>query len=273
MASATFLRCPDGTYLYGDEDVTAPDGLFEHMTLLETIAESDSSALARAFLGYLCYWKKKDFRGARRWIERSIANGRSEVEECFPHALAVLGELYDTGQGGPIDRKQALELYRVAANAGVRDAQMNLGHMYYSGVDGVLDCSKSKAIHWLERGLSETSEIPRIPMLDFQVGANGESFMISRGGKRNCQLLGMLILFNVYLKGKPFEGCSPILALKWLTNAAINGCFQAQLWLGVFATTGLGEYNDIRKGRIWIRKASDGGFKKAVEVGIFPRHG
>ena len=264
------LRCLDGTYLYGDaEDLTDPDALVEHMSRLEAMAERDNSAPKQAFLGYLCYWKKEDFTGARWWIERSVLNGRSEVEKCFPHALAVLGELCDAGQGGPMDRRRALELYGFAANAGVRDAQVNLGLMYHSGVDGVLDCNENKAIHWLKRGLSESSEIPGIPMLDFLTNVQRDSVMKCPGRKRVGQLLGMLILFEDYLKGNTAEGCNLILALKWLISAAINGYLQAQLWLGAFLVARLGLHNDVRKGRIWIRKASYGDLEDAVEVSVF----
>ena len=272
MASATFQQCSDGTYLYGDvEDLmTVPEsGLVEHKAMLEAMAENDNSPLAQALLGLKCY-REMDFAGARRWIEKSILNGRPEVEKFFPIVLAVLGQMHDVGQGGPMNRKRALELYLTAANSGVQEAQLNLAHMYYSGVDGVLDSNDKEAAHWLERGLSESSRLSGVPMLDSYMNLERKSFLINHGRKRTCEFRGMLTLSKIYLEGNTAEGLrpSPILALKWLTNAANNGSFQAQLWLGAFTIAGLGEFSDVRKGRIWIRKATCGGlqFNDAVQV-------
>ena len=269
MAGAT-LRCPDGAYLYGDaEELMVPDCLVEQIARLEAMAE-DNSPLAHAFRGCMCYWKKKDAEGARRLIENSMASGCSDVEKCFPRALALLGQLCDTGQGGPMNRKRSLELYRIAANEGVPEAQLNLGHMYYTGVDGVLDCNDTEAIHWLERGVSESLRDSDNPMLDSYMNLERQSFMISHGRKRVCQLRGMLTLSKIYFEGNEVEELrpNPILALNWLTNAAINGCSQAQFWLGAIVIAGLGYFNDVRKGRIWIRKASCGDpkFTDAVQV-------
>ena len=45
--------------------------------------------------------------------------------------------MYDNGLGVPQDHKEAVKLYRIAAEQGITSAQLNLGYMYQAG-QGVL---------------------------------------------------------------------------------------------------------------------------------------
>ena len=45
--------------------------------------------------------------------------------------------MYENGEGVPQDDKEAVKWYRLAAEQGYADAQLNLGAMYYNG-QGVL---------------------------------------------------------------------------------------------------------------------------------------
>jgi TPR repeat protein/tetratricopeptide (TPR) repeat protein len=272
MATATVMLGPDETYLYGDvNDIFAvPAGfLVEERARLEAVVGEESSPLEQAALGFV-YYHHKDMAGAREWIEKCIVNGRAEVESKFPAVLAILGQLYDMGQGGPIDRSRAFEFYRAAANAGVPEAQFNLGRMYYSGVENVLESNDIEAVRWLERGLSESSRQSCFPLFDSYMNLQRKSFSIQHGRKNATHLQEMLTVSKIYLEGNIAQGLTPrpIRALMWLTNAATNGSFQACLWLGAFIIAGLGEFSDVRKGRIWIRKAACGGpeFTDALQI-------
>lgn len=50
-----------------------------------------------------------------------------------PHALFRLGNMYDLGQGGPVDKSAAFECYKLAADLGHITAQHNVGVYYLNG--------------------------------------------------------------------------------------------------------------------------------------------
>ena len=69
------------------------------------------------------------------------------VEEGSPGAQFLLGSLYDTGQQGVSeDDAEAVRWYRLAAEQGLAEAQVNLGVMYDNG-EGVPE-DDAEAAHW-----------------------------------------------------------------------------------------------------------------------------
>ncbi|WAW09912.1 hypothetical protein NB640_11930 [Oxalobacter vibrioformis] len=59
---------------------------------------------------------KNDFK-AQNYFRKSIKNGMPE-----PAAAYWLGFMYETGRGVEKDQKKALEMYRIAAKAGNKEA-------------------------------------------------------------------------------------------------------------------------------------------------------
>ena len=56
------------------------------------------------------------------------------AEAGMPEAQLNLGLLYQSGQGVNIDLEKALYWYEQAASAGLADAHLNLGMMYFQGM-------------------------------------------------------------------------------------------------------------------------------------------
>ena len=57
---------------------------------------------------------------------------RRAVELGNVHAMAFLGEMYETGSGVKLDKKKARRLFRAAADRGDAISQNNVGFLLYS---------------------------------------------------------------------------------------------------------------------------------------------
>jgi uncharacterized protein len=55
---------------------------------------------------------------------------RMAAEQGLANAQLNLGVMYDYGQGVPEDDAEAVKWYRMAAEQGLANAQFNLGYMY-----------------------------------------------------------------------------------------------------------------------------------------------
>ena len=90
-------------------------------------------AISHAGSGDLAYnngvdaWRVKNYAEARLQWERSLAAGGPD------EALNNLGYLLYHGQGGPVDRVRAVELWRKGAALGVSEAQFHLGEAHEAG--------------------------------------------------------------------------------------------------------------------------------------------
>ena len=80
------------------------------------------------------------------WLEMGVKQGNAEA------ALNLAG-MAETGRGVPQDYKRAAELYQIAADAGIVQAQAALGKLYANG-EGVPQDNK-KAIFWLTKAAEE----------------------------------------------------------------------------------------------------------------------
>lgn len=76
-------------------------------------------------IGWL-YGKKKDYKQAAEWYQKSAAQGDSWAQNN-------LGNLYRSGDGVTQDYAKAMELYQQAASKGDSYAYRNIGHLYAEG--------------------------------------------------------------------------------------------------------------------------------------------
>jgi TPR repeat protein len=74
-------------------------------------------------------------------------------------AIFNLAVLYDNGQGGPVDKARAADLYTRGANMGDSDAQGNLGVDYATG-EGVA-ADKVQAYKWFSLAAHGATEADR----------------------------------------------------------------------------------------------------------------
>ena len=82
----------------------------------------------------------------RRTIKKPSSGIGSRLRKALQHAQDNLGVMYANGQGVPQDDKEAIKLFRLAAQEGNAYAQFNLGSAYANG-RGVPQDDK-EAIKW-----------------------------------------------------------------------------------------------------------------------------
>ncbi|MCR9096619.1 MAG: hypothetical protein NXI30_20545 [bacterium] len=87
-----------------------------------------------------------DFERAHRLLGEVAATGEAQANE-------VLGDLYVTGRGVPVDFARAVTYYRVAAEAGLPLSQNNVGYGMLRGDTGQVDVSG--ALPWLEKAAAQ----------------------------------------------------------------------------------------------------------------------
>ena len=78
----------------------------------------------------LAAYDRKDYATAIKLLRPLAGAGNASVQ-------ALMGGMYNEGQGVPQDYKEAVKWWRLAAEQGAADAQFNLGAMYAKG-QGVL---------------------------------------------------------------------------------------------------------------------------------------
>lgn len=116
-------------------------------------------------------------------------------KHAHPKALTVLGLLYEYGVGCEKNIEKALEYYEAAAEAGLAEAQYELGRLRLSGESSVHDPVKAA------RALSAAAD---------------------NGVARAQHLLG-----TMYLHGRGVEKNEPM-AVKWLRRSALQGVDESK---------------------------------------------
>jgi Sel1 repeat len=78
-------------------------------------------------LGTYLKFKNRDLEGSARWLKAAAAAGH-------PIAQETLASYYEGGRYGfPVDLERAYQLYRLAAEQGLKHSQMNVGMMLCAG--------------------------------------------------------------------------------------------------------------------------------------------
>lgn len=132
-------------------------------------------------------------------IGKGIAAGGPQEQSCSAvldaETALRMGMLYDTGFGVPQNFSLALDCYRRAAEAGLREGQFNLGAMYANGRGTPRDLVQ--AAFWYQRAAEQ-------------------------GDGRAAYVLGLM---NENGEGMPLD---PQKALKWYRVASDNGVVAAK---------------------------------------------
>jgi len=83
--------------------------------------------VAQYLLGSYLKFKNRDLEGSSRWLTRAADAGH-------PIAQETLASYYYWGKYGfPVDLQKAYQLYRLAAEQGLKNSQMNVGMMLCAG--------------------------------------------------------------------------------------------------------------------------------------------
>lgn len=138
------------------------------------------------------------------------------------HAAYLLGFLHENGLGGPIDKASAIELYRLAADAGIADAQFSLG------IQDVARGRYDDGVGWLNKAAQQQH-----PLAQSKLGA-------------------------LYAEGRALPADQEK-AFYWFSQAAMQDNVDGLAGVGIAYLTGSGAAIDYPKAAAAFEKAAQFG--------------
>lgn len=165
----------------------------------------------------------RDAAKAKRWFEEAARQGSAE-------AHYYLGVLYALGDGVEKGIKRASEEWKIAADAGIAEAQYQLGLM---SIDN--EATLQEGLTWLRKAAD------------------------------NAQVDAALALGKIYARGKYSLGPDMREAAHWYRRAAEEGNPQAQYIYGLMCLTGSGVSRDDKQGMSWLQLAAGRDYLPAVQ--------
>lgn len=151
---------------------------------------------------------------AIRWL-------KNPIEQEDPEAQFLLGLIHENGNGIPKDREMAIHLYRLAAEQGHPEAQVNLGSLLEEGTPGQLE----EAVYWYTVAAEQNA------MVQAQYNL-GILYFIGKGVKQNFSQ-----------------------ALKLFTQAAQKGDVESTILVGSMHEKGQGILKMPEEAIYWYKKA------------------
>lgn len=86
-----------------------------------------------------------------RDIRKAVAFIKELVAAEYPDALYTMGTFCFMRVQGKKDLRMAFDLIRRAADAGVTEAEYNLGNFYHRGLEGAVEANVDLAKEWYEK--------------------------------------------------------------------------------------------------------------------------
>jgi TPR repeat protein len=155
---------------------------------------------------------------------------KTSAEQGYTLAQVTWGAMLMNGDNGaPVDKKAAMELFRISAAAGNAEAKRNMGKIYLDG-DGVKKDPR-KAVEWLTEGAAD--------------------------GDADCQVE----LMRLHTMG---ELQNHAVAAKWGAKAAAQGNCRAQCMMGIFYKAGWGVKPNQMMAAALFKKSADQNHPEAL---------
>lgn len=117
---------------------------------------ADSSALKPTASADEAFRKAEEFNKKKNYTE-AMRWYRVAADRGNAQAQVEVGNLYGQGQGVPQNYGEALRWYRLAANQGNDEAQNNVGFFYMSGWGVPQDYAE--AMRWLRKAADQGNEV------------------------------------------------------------------------------------------------------------------
>lgn len=198
---------------------------------------------------------------------------RRAAEAGDPEASAVMGLLYQTGQGVPRNIDEAARWFRRAAERDDCAGQYHLGllHLQGKGVPKNID----EAAHWLRRAEAHSAAVQRrsfrslyraLPPTMQGIalrGADGTPGDEEMEALRNAEVAQVSYLQGMaYVEGDGVP-VDPGLAMRFFDLAADRGHTEAQYAMGRAYLQGVGTSRDLVKAAQWLAIAAASGHEGA----------
>ncbi len=218
---------------------------------------------------YLALMEMEQIGGEQKMTPKAMQNLRAGVKLNSPRALDAMGCLYMTGNGVEKDMKEALNMFRKAADTGSMESCYRLGMCYMQG-NGV-EKSNAEAAKLFrkakELGHNESTALLGSILLAgegvekneaeglecLRIAADGGSVMAARNlGIANLRALGMEENIET--------------AVKYLRKAAGLGDSMAMYYLGCCYAEGTGVEQNLRLAGVLLNHSLDKGIAKAADA-------
>ena len=271
--------------LFEAEEQAQPD--FDSALKWARLAAEAGSAKAQAVLGYILTVGPepiRDLEAANGWYERAATGGSPEgslgyalslakratdaesrrqvayyliqaADAKLPTAIFLLAVLSEQGVGMPRDPAAAAQLYRHAAEMGVRSAQLRWGLALIAGQ--IVDKDPVEGESWLRRAALAGDPEAAALVGDLSIG-NGQTppnyveaaewyrRAAEAGHKAAARALGSLYLTGAGVARDPEE------AARWLRVSAVSGDRAAQIDLANLSLQGTGAPEDLANIPKWF---------------------
>ena len=278
--------------LFVTEEQAGPD--YDSALKWSRQAAEAGSAQGQAMLAYVLTngpEAMRDLEAAHRWYERSAAAGCPEgclgyalslaprthdapgrrqvadylgraAQAMLPTAVYLLGVLAEQGMGLARDPAAAMELYRTAAELGVRSAQTRWGLALIEGQFVKQDLLNGET--WLRRAALAGDAEAAVLVADLNI-SNGElppnytqaaswyRRAAEAGHKAAAHALGSLYLTGEGVAPDPEE------AARWLRVSALAGDERSQVDLANLVLQGAGNPEDPASVARWFEQAAASG--------------
>lgn len=240
------------------------EGVFGESDLAKSVEYLSLAASAgdvyAAYQMGLILGEQEDYEGAAAFFNQSAEKGH-------PAAMAILGVMYDEGEGVQQDYQSAFIWYQKAAEHGHAGAMYNLGSMYYNG-EGVTQ-DFTTAIQWFEKaaelGHPDAAHISGIQYF-YGKGVIQDYAAAFQWFEKAATLDHVNAMYDVgmsYYFGRGIVQ-NYHLAFQWLAIAANRDHMDAAFAVGAMYDKGEGVAQDYLQAFQWFEKAANLGHAVAA---------
>ncbi len=228
----------------------------------QIVARQATDAMQREFREAIALYQAGRFADALAIASKLAEQGHAEAQ-------AMMGVLYERGQGVEANPAKAAEWFRKAAQQGHTGAMFALAMLYLEGRLGKKD--REKAQHWLleaaRRGMKEAQYNLALLYADASEGHKPDWQQAARWFRRAAEQGYALAQYNLgvlYLSGKGVER-NFMEASEWFKRAALGGLPQGATEYGLLVLRGDGVRKNEPIGARWLAYAARSGYAPAMQ--------
>jgi TPR repeat protein len=204
------------------------------------------------------------------WLEgrfaEVVALVRPLAQQEDPAAQYLLGKLYSSGEGVPLNEELAIEWWRKAAEQGLGPAQNELGVALADGWG--VERDPQQAVAWLRKAAEQGMTTAQVNLGLMYLNGVGvrrsetEAVKLFRQAAEQGMGWAQYYLGIAYAEGR---GVTPnrALAVQWTRRAAEQDYTQAQVSMGVFYMQGQAVRRDEGRAIYWFARAAQDGDEPA----------
>lgn len=198
----------------------------------------------------------------------AVALVRPLAQQGDPAAQYLLGKLYSSGEGVPVDEVQAIDWWRMAAEQGLGPAQNELGVALADGWG--VEPDPEEAVTWLRKAAAQGMTTAQVNLGLMYLNGVGvrrsetEAARLFRQAAEQGMGWAQFYLGIAYAEGR---GVTPnrTLAVQWTRRAAEQDYTQAQVSMGMYYMQGQAIRRDEGRAIYWFARAARDGDEPSAQ--------